>query len=149
MIRQFQPEDAEACCDLVHACIQYDLELSQAQRLALLHAESPQSMRERSKLFYLAVYESEGAVAGLGGLDMNEVRMLFVSPACQRRGIGKAILEFLEAMVPPALFREVFVYAALSAASFYRARGYSEHGEHYFDWSGQRLTTIFMTKKIQ
>ena len=149
MIRQFRLEDAEACCELVRACIRYDLELPQAQRLALLQMESSQSMHERGKLYYLAVYESERTVVGLGGLDMNEIRMLFVSPACQRRGIGKAILEHLEAMVPPALFREVFVYAALSAASFYRARGYSEHGEHFFDWCGQRLTTIFMTKKLR
>jgi GNAT superfamily N-acetyltransferase len=149
MIRQFRAEDAEACCELVRACIRYDLELPETERLALLQAESPQNMRERGNLFYLAVYELESTVVGLGGLDMNEVRMLFVSPAYQRRGIGKEILEFLEGMVPPALFREVFVYSALSAASFYRARGYSEQGEHYFDWYGQRLTTVFMTKKIQ
>ncbi len=149
MIRQFRSEDAEACSALIRACIEYDMEMSSHLREALLAAESPESMRERGKLFYIAVCEHEGTVAGLGGLDMNEIRLLYVSPAYQRRGFGRAILEHLEAMIPPALFREVFVYAAESSAGFYRARGYASHGEHYFEVGARRLPTIFMTKPLE
>jgi hypothetical protein len=65
-----------------------------------------------------------------------------------RRGIGTAILQHLEAMVPPTLFKIVFVYSALSAASFYRARGYSLHGGHDFELGDFRIPTIYMTKML-
>ncbi len=148
MIRQFRPEDAEKCCALVRACIEYDMELPAALRGELLAAESPESMRQRSSLFYIAVCELEGEVAGVGGLDLNEIRLLYVSPAHQRLGIGSSILEHLEAMIPPAFFREVFVYAAASAAGFYHSRGYVSQGEHDFALKTQRLRTIFMTKSL-
>jgi len=149
MIRQFKQEDAEKCCALIRTCIEYDLEMPPALRGKLLGAESSESIRERANLFYIAVFEEEGMVAGLGGLDMNEIRLLYVSPAYQRRGIGTTILGHLEAMVPPALFKEVFVYAATSAAGFYRARGYTSRGEHLFEFGTQHLPTIFMTKSLK
>ena len=148
MIRQFKPGDEESCSELSRACIRHDMEIPSALRLALLEAESPRSMLERGGLFYMAVWETEGKVVALGGLDMNEIRLLVVSPAYQRRGIGRAVLEHLEAMVPPALFKNVFVYSALSAAGFYRARGYSPQGEHYFDLGDYRIPTIYMTKML-
>jgi GNAT superfamily N-acetyltransferase len=149
MIRQFRSDDAEICCELLRACIRHDPEIPGSLRQALLQAESFQSMQERGSLFYIAVWETEGEVVGLGGLDMNEIRLLFVSPAHQRRGIGRAILEHLEALVPPALFKDVFVYAAVSASGFYQACGYSPRGEHSFDIGGQLLPTIFMTKRLR
>lgn len=149
MIRQFRAEDAEACSAVIRACIEFDMEMPAQLRAELLAAESPESMRERGRLFYIAVCEHEGSVAGLGGLDMNEIRLLYVSPAYQRRGFGRAILEHLEAMVPPALFREAFVYAAASAAGFYRARGYAHRGEHLFEVGAQRFPTLFMTKLLE
>ncbi len=149
MIRQFKPEDAEKCCALVRACIEYDIELPAALGGELLAAESPESMRQRGNLFYIAVCELEGVVAGLGGLDMNEIRLLYVSPAHQRLGVGSTILEHLESMVPPAFFKEVFVYAAKSAAGFYRSRGYVSRGEHDFDLGDKKLPTIFMVKPLK
>ncbi len=149
MIRQFLAEDADACCALIRACIEYDLEMPPALRGELLGSETPAAMRERGNLFYIAVYEMDGNVAGLGGLDMNEIRLLYVSPSHQRSGIGSAILENLEGMVPPALFQDVFVYAARSAAGFYTSRGYASRGEHCFEVGSQKLPTVFMAKLLK
>lgn len=148
MIRPFGMKDADACCELIHACIRYDLEMPPAQRELLLRSETPQAMVERSGLFYVVVWESEDSVAGIGGLELNEIRLLYVSPAHQRRGIGGALLDHLEAMVPPALFKDVFVYAAPSAAGFYRTRGYESRGEHLFEAAGHMIPTIFMNKRL-
>ena len=148
MIRQFESSDAETCSGLICDCIRHDAEIPAGLRQALLQAESAQSMEERSRLFYIAVWETAGVVAGLGGLDMNEIRLLYVSPAHQRRGIGRAILEHLEGLVPAALFKNVFVYAAVSASSFYETRGYVSGGKHVIEIGGQILPTIFMTKPL-
>jgi N-acetylglutamate synthase-like GNAT family acetyltransferase len=149
MIRQFSQDDAKTCCELICACIRHDPEIPAGLRQALLQAETSRSMEERSRLFYIAVWETDGEVAGLGGLDMNEIRLLYVSPAHQRRGIGRALLEHLEAQVPPALFKDVFVYAAISSSSFYQTCGYSPQGQHGFEIGGQFLQTIFMTKLLR
>ena len=102
-------------------------------------------MEERARLFYVAVYESENRVLGVAGLDMNEIRLLYVSPDQQRRGIGRALLEHLRPMVPGILFPDIFVYAATQAVGFYKACGFAEKGPFCFDIDGEPLTTIFMT----
>jgi putative acetyltransferase len=105
-------------------------------------------MLERSGLFYLAVEELEGEIAGFGGLDLNEIRLLFVSPHYRHRGVGSAILRHLEDMVPPALFKDIFVYAAPGAVGFYQSAGFRSGGEYVFDFEGFPLSTEFMTRDL-
>lgn len=149
MIRQFDPRDAEACFELLQDCIRQDRLLGPELRRALLEAESADSIRQRAALFYLAVYDTGPEIAGLAGLEMNEIRLLFVAPEYQGQRIGTALLEHLEAMVPPALFREVFVYSTRAAEPFYRNQGYEPRGEHVFDIGGQPLETVFMVKPMR
>ena len=146
MIRQFQVRDANACCSLVCACISRDSLMPASLRAKLCSAESPEAMVERAGLFYLAVYEFNDSILGIGGLELNEVRLLYVAPEHRRKGIGKAMLEHLESMVPAAPFADIFVYSAPSAVGFYRSQGFTDRGEFVFDYGGEPLTTIFMTK---
>jgi len=148
MIRQFEEEDAQACSDLVRACIVRDPDIPLATLDRLLQEESPQLMCKRATLFYLAVFERDRMIAGVGGLDLNEIRLLYVAPDHQRQGVGRTLLEHLERMVPPALFSDIFLYAAPSDETFYRACGYESRGDHTFDLDGKPLPTIFMVKPI-
>jgi len=148
LIRQFHSEDAPACLALIQDAILSDPSLSATARDALLEGETLETVIERSRLFYVAVYEIDGEIAGLAGLDMNEVRLLFVAPRRQREGIGGALLAHLEEMVPPALFREIFVYAAPAAAGFYRRAGYVDRGRQPFEVQEQVLETVFMVKTL-
>ena len=149
MIRQFRAEDAYSCCRLVQACILGDSTFSPSLAEALLESETPENMAERAKLFYVAVYESGDQVLGVAGLDMNEVRLLCVSPAHQRRGIGRALLEHLKTMIPGVVFGDAFVYSSEHAVGFYRACGFVEKGPFVFDIGGRPLRTIFMTLSIR
>jgi predicted N-acetyltransferase YhbS len=111
--------------------------------------ESPAAMLGRTRRFYVAVCELEHRIAGLGGVEMNEIRLLLVSPEWQRRGVGRSLLEHLEAMVPAALFPDIFVYSSPAAESFYSAHGYMPKGKHVFRMGDQSLDTIFMVKKLK
>jgi putative acetyltransferase len=148
MIREFQEEDAQACSALVRACILRDPDIPHGTLERLLQEESTQLMCKRATLFYLAVCERDGVIAGVGGLDLNEIRLLYVDPDHQRQGVGHALLEHLERMVPPALFPDIFLYATPSAETFYRACGYESRGDHTFDLDGKPLPTVFMVKAI-
>jgi GNAT superfamily N-acetyltransferase len=149
MIRQFQPADADSCCKLVHACLALDPQLSRTLYNTLRNLESPQAMRRRSTLFYMAVYESHDGITGVAGLDMNEVRLLYVSPEHHSQGIGGILLHHLETMVPSSAFADIFVYSTPSATGFYSRRGFKGMGEYSFDLNGEQLKTIFMIKLLR
>ncbi len=114
----------------------------------LLVSETPTLMRERAHLFYLAVHESAGKITGLGGLDLNEIRLLFVSPDHRRAGNGRALIEHFETLIPPDFFKDMFVYAAPGAVGFYRRLGFEPRGESRFDIGGLPLVTIFMSRLL-
>jgi N-acetylglutamate synthase-like GNAT family acetyltransferase len=119
--------------------------LTHSLRETICANETPAIMIERSRLFYVAVYEAEGEVLGFAGLDMNEIRLLCVSPAHQRRGIGRALLEHIKPLVPGSLFPDVFVYSSLQAVSFYKSCGFHEKGPFDFPVGKERMHTVFMT----
>jgi GNAT superfamily N-acetyltransferase len=149
VIRPFEPGDAQECSRILCECLTADPNLDSELRAKLLEHESEAEMLERSGLFYLAVKEWEGEIAGFGGLDLNEIRLLFVRPRHQQKGIGRAILRHLEAMVPPAVFRDMFVYASPGAVGFYRSAGFKSGGSHVFNVGGAPLLTEFMTRTLR
>lgn len=146
MIRQFCAEDARACCELIHACVERDPQIPAALRERIRRTESPESMLKRAGSFYVVVYDSAEGILGVAGLDMNEVRLLYISPDYQDRGIGGELLATFESMVPSTLFADIFVYSTFAAVDFYRSHGFSPGGEYVFDYDGEQLTTVFMTK---
>ena len=149
MIRKFIPTDAANCCSLIHACIELDATIPGILRGEMVQSETPHTMLERSRLFYVAVYESDGIVLGLAGLDMNEIRILCVSPTHQRSGIGRALLDHLISMVPKFLFPDVFVYAFTEAVPFYKTAGFIEKGPVVYKFAGGKLRTVFMILPIR
>ncbi len=149
MIRQFQPADAGACSELVRASLEQDPAMNPELRRHLLRLESPQAMLERARQFYVAVFVDGSAVVAVGGVEMNEIRLLYVAPGWQRRHIGQKLLRHLEEWVPAALFPDVFVYSATSATPFYQAQGYSPAGEHIVEVDGHPLPTVFMRKSLE
>jgi citrate lyase synthetase len=146
--RQFRPEDARSCCDILRAIAETGTSLPPELRKVILAAEVPDLMLERAALFYVAVCENELGIVAVGGLDLNEIRFLAVLPSCQRLGFGRVILEHLESMVPPALFRDVFVYASPGAESFYRSCGYVSGGSEILEVHGHQVPTVFMTRRL-
>jgi len=146
--RQFRPEDARSCCEILRANIEIDAGCPPDLRKALLTAEVPDLMLERAAHCYVAVCENDLGVAGVGGLDLNEIRFLAVSPSCQRVGVGRLILEHLESLVPPALFKDIFVYASPDAEGFYRACGFHAGGGEMLEVHGHAVQTIFMTRRL-
>lgn len=146
MIRQFRADDAPACCSLIRECIGRDPQLSATLREKLCRSESTEAMIERAHLFYVAVYDLSGPIVAVGGLELNEIRLLYVSPGHQGKGFGKVLLEHLESMVPAMLFADIFVYSTFSAVDFYRTHGFAAGGEFAIDIGGEQLMTVFMTK---
>jgi N-acetylglutamate synthase-like GNAT family acetyltransferase len=149
VIRQFRVEDATACRDLIHSCLDADPSLSASLRKKIRDGESPQTMEERARLFYLAVYEEESELLGLAGLDLNEIRLMCVSPKRWRTGIGRALFNHLSSMVPGSFFTEIFVYSSIPATEFYKTQGFIEKGSAPFHIGEESMRTVFMTCRLR
>ena len=92
---------------------------------------------ERETVF---VAEIEGAPAGYVALEQSEaavrVDQLFVSPDHEAEGIGRQLLEFAEgyAIWQGAVSLQVVVEPGDDrAVTFYRARGFTEAGDHLLE----------------
>ena len=149
MIRQFQPDDAVSCSALIRDCLEHDPSIPPALCKKFIAAETPEGMEERARLFYVAVYETDGRILGIVGLDLNEIRLLCVSPQSRLRGIGRALFEHCRSMVPGILFPDIFVYSSIQGRDFYKACGFVEKGPASFDLAGEQLHTIFMSLPIK
>jgi putative acetyltransferase len=149
MIRPFQPEDASACCRVIHACLEADASYPAELRTKISVSETPGSMAERAGLFYVAVWEEKSRILGFAGLDLNEIRLLYVDPDSRGRGIGRLLIEHIKAMVPEDLFPEIFVYSSLGAVGFYESCGFKNKGPFTFDLAGALLQTVFMSLPLR
>ena len=148
MIRAFRNEDLQACVDLIVGCLGLDASLAPSTRARFGHSDLFRLIQQSAVLFHLVVYEHEGQIAGIGGVDLNEIRLLYVTPELQGRGIGRTLLNHLEEMVPSALFTNIFLYSTPGAEGFYKSRGYESRGEVCFEIKGETLPTIFMSKPL-
>jgi GNAT superfamily N-acetyltransferase len=148
MIRPFQPGDAKACHAIFAACIELDPKIEPETKRRLIRLDSPVSFIIRSREYYTVVYEEGGKIWATGGVDMNEIRTVFVSPTHQRKGIGRELMGHLESRVDPERFDLFFLHASESAEGFYHRMGYRTVRTRVVRVDGSPLTTIYMEKKI-
>lgn len=99
--------------------------------------------------YYMVVSEVEGRIAGIGGVQLNEIRLLYVAPEHQGCGLGSDLLRHLESMMTSPPFTDAFVYSSLEAVRFYLRHGFSVEGDFSFELGdGLELPTVFMRKPL-
>ncbi len=83
-----------------------------------------------------------GQLAGFGDAKGSYIDRLYVDPDYLHRGVGKAVLEYLEAGQP----LPYEVYASKTARSFFESQGYEVAKENIVERSGVILLNYFMRK---
>lgn len=86
---------------------------------------SDERIREDIEQGYVYLLEDEGAAAGTVTVAGNAINRLFVLPQYQRRGYGRALMDFAERKIASA-YDSVVIDASLPAKSMYLKRGYKE-----------------------
>ena len=93
----------------------------------------------------------DDAIVGYAVLDRlsGEVDAVFVAPSVHGRGIGRALLDALEANARMAGLERLFLSASLNAVPFYRASGFvAVREELYAHRSGIGIPSVFMEKTL-
>jgi GNAT superfamily N-acetyltransferase len=101
-------------------------------------------------LFHVAVVD--GRVVGTGMIDLatGKIDAVFVAPEYMRRGIGRALMAYLERLATAAERQEIHLDATLNAAPFYRAMGFEGSDTAVYESSlGVSLVCVPMTKHLR
>lgn len=97
------------------------------------------------------VAEEEGRALGYAVLDVDtgEVDAVFVDPAAHGRGVGRALLQSLEAMAREAGLDRLFLSASLNAVAFYERAGFRALRERMVPHrSGIAIRAVVMEKRL-
>lgn len=93
--------------------------------------------------------DSKQAAVGTVTIKNNEICRLFVLPAYQGNGYGKALMDFAEAKISEN-YSEIKLGASLSAKGIYLKRGYKETGYNTIKTdNGDFLCYDVMVKQIK
>jgi putative acetyltransferase len=96
--------------------------------------------------------DPDGRVAGYGELAPDEgvIRAVYVDPDYARRGVGRALVQALEARAKDAGFAEVTLDASRNAVPFYQSLGYrSLAPSHHPLPHGVVLECEVMTRRLR
>lgn len=79
---------------------------------------------------YVAVAEDEDEVAGVGGVQLTDGRLLgiFVSPDHMGEGVGSALIDHIESRAREEGLSELTIFSALNAVGFYEANSFQRVG---------------------
>lgn len=142
VVRHAEPEDAKAAIQVVRYSIE---ELcivdhhNDADTLAhWLANKTPEHFRNwiANSDNFCVVAEEAGSVRGVGLLHRSgEIRLFYLDPGVQRRGIGRAIHSALEKQARVWKLPKLHLDSTVNARPFYEAIGYKSAGaaKHRFD----------------
>jgi len=72
----------------------------------------------------LFVYEEDNQILGMGAIDGNRIKKVYVDTKLHGKGIGKRILEFLESHAKAKGIKELVLCAYENSKGFYEKQGY-------------------------
>lgn len=148
ILRQFEQDDARACCSIINACITSTPHLSTSARFFLLSKNIPADFYNDVKDGYTLIAELYGQVVGVGALHENEIHHLYVSPDYQGSGIGETLMLALEAEAEAQGIDMIELESPAQSLEFYEHLGYQNEGVISDDIAHATLGLTKMSKKI-
>jgi GNAT superfamily N-acetyltransferase len=143
-IRSYQEGDAARCCEIILACLPQLDGLNNSARAFLQAKLIPERLHAELAALDCFVYEENHRIQGLAALDGEEAKRLYVDPALQGRGIGRALFAHIETLARTRGLDFLHGEASPSAAPFYQRLGFVVVGPAEFSRGPARfrMTTI-------
>jgi len=125
-IREFCEADAQAISDLIIENLKKVNICDYSKKLmdALAEYKSPQQLLRLSQKWDTFVAENETDILGVVMLDKNKIKTMFVSIQAHDKGIGRSLLDHIEALARERKLSRVCVDSSITAVGFYAKCGY-------------------------
>lgn len=154
LVQELRFQDIPEVVELVHSTIIRDPCFDYAQRQKLLAVTSLEGTQTSLLSGHSVVYvDAEDKPIGFCSVAGNRIRFLFVNPKHQRRGIGGALLNYMERYSAGSdnseeSNKKLRVFSTESAAAFYEKHGYREIGRHYHMLDEVAVLRVEMMKSM-
>jgi GNAT superfamily N-acetyltransferase len=149
MIREFRKEDAARCCAIINENFANMIDYSAELRTYFRQKNTPDNLtRELSSCERAIVFEKAKRVIGVGALDGDVVKRVYVDPREHGSGAGSAIMDDLEAHARSLGLHGLGLVSSPGAESFYTARGYAVKHRCTVEINGLQMPSIQMEKKL-
>lgn len=148
-IRPIAPSDAQTVCDVIHATIDGIYTPIYPPRTVQFFKDfhSVESIIERTQKGHVLVVEQDSAIVGTAASLENRIFGMFVLPEYQGRGLGRMLMDELEAQIKADGHVEAVLSMSLPSEGFYRSRGYVDFEEYSRDVGGGEMLVFSDAKK--
>lgn len=126
VIRPFKTTDADELCKMILETLyktnskDYSKEILDKRAVKY----TPAALTEKAKTRYILVAEERGRIVGSAQLDNEEIKMMFVLPEMQGRGVGKSLVEKIEEYAKGKGLKKIVGNSSLTAVGFYEKLGF-------------------------
>ena len=149
MIRKFRKEDAARCCEIINENLAEMIDYPAELRTYFRQKNTPENLsRELLSCERAVVFERAKSIIGLGALDGDVVKRVYVAQREHGSGVGSAIMDALEMHARNIGLRAVGLGSSPGAESFYLARGYTVNKRCAVEINGIQMPSIQMEKNI-
>jgi len=151
-VRKFRKDDFDAVYELIQNTIDVSYHKIYPPKAIEFFKEfhSRDNILKDTAAGYTAVAERDGEILGTSTLINCHIQRTFVSPACQRQGIGGMLAQELERKASLRKRGDITLEASLVSRQFWEARGFTVQEETFIPVkNGQKLIYYNMSKKIK
>lgn len=122
------PGDENRCAQIIQACLPTMFGVNEAAKQYLFTKNEPIHLLTELAHYYTIVLIDNGVIKGLGALDGEEIKRVYVDPSQQGRGYGKTIMTKLEAEAQRRKKSKLTLQSSLRAEHFYQGCGFRSLG---------------------
>ena len=146
--RQFNPDDTEACRELILRCIPEMEGVSSGGHEALAARASHSPLGETLAAMHCIIAEDDSELVGMGALNSEAIKRMYVSPERRDEGIGQEIYRRLESEARCRGIHHLQLESSMNAVGFYDRMGFLREHEHSWTLGGATITNVIMSKDL-
>lgn len=146
-VRPYEPSDAGRCCEIINDAIAAMDGLNDAARAHVRASNVPDRLGRDLEDWTTLVVESGDQIVGLGALDDDEVKRVYIDPAAQGGGAATALMRSLEEIAAQHV-GTIRLEASPSSVGFYEALGFVRIADDRLDIGAASFRFVRMTKDV-
>ena len=149
-IRYFRSEDAQKCSSLMQEHFRKNaINLTKEVRMRIADGRTTEYVHKLATNRTIVVATIKDEVVGMGGLKRNEIRHMYVHSGYQGKGVGSAILNFIEKEAYYRGFSSLIVNSVINSEEFYIKNGFKSLIKTQIERHGCILEAILLEKIIE